>query len=554
MSETYNPYWSENVIFWGAGATYSLGMKTTGAISDSITKLTGLEQPIDERINAAFGEVGASVKQGIRDLIFLIDHDKEILAYFIKKGFEDEEIYQIIEQEYDRIYERNNIKDFQAMHLRETYDWETLTQVVSVCPGAGTDSFQLQDLFNIIDMHIQGGQGFRGENHSFISISQLLRAKNTLKMLLILLHSIDYMKALDNEKVFEPYKGFVNVLAEMMLEEGQTYKEQGKELNKRDFYLFNYAIISMNWDPILLWLLFMAHKQVNESKNNKFEETNDGKFVPLKLFHDLGHFMAVRSIGKDSLGMWYPMNETVVQRLNDPEHDIATRRVRIGKFYFPHGMHGFRECPNCGKLTAYLGDSWDWFSKTLFPAGLISGLNLPSFNFKSVDESLAHLSGKFDAIQCVYCGEMTEIHHTPLVMQSSFKGNHPPFIEEIQRDMRVSLEKAEHIILMGYSLPQDDFIYRSMLSARKNRKGKAEPKCSVIVDALAEAQDEWLTDEKLDRFIKKNPNTDFSRVIQTARDIFGRDNVRGYAAGIPNVFTGSNKETVKNKVRKIFNY
>lgn len=91
----------------------------------------------------------------------------------------------------------------------------------------------------------------------------------------------------------------------------------------------------------------------------------------MKLFHDLAHFMAVRKIDGDNPSHWFPMNETAVQRLNDPEH-VTSRRVRVGKFYFPHGCHGFRECPNCGKLTFYLGSKWKLDSPDLFPLKLLN--------------------------------------------------------------------------------------------------------------------------------------------------------------------------------------
>ncbi|WP_195962657.1 hypothetical protein [Clostridium tyrobutyricum] len=42
--------------------------------------------------------------------------------------------------------------------------------------------------------------------------------------------------------------------------------------------------------------------------------------------------------------------------------------------------------------------------------------------------------------------------NTPIVMQSNFKGKYPPSIENIKRDMRISVENAEHIILMGYTV------------------------------------------------------------------------------------------------------
>ncbi|MED1421488.1 hypothetical protein [Bacillus smithii] len=140
--------------------------------------------------------------------------------------------------------------------------------------------------------------------------------------------------------------------------------------NDRNFYLFSYAVISMNWDPLLLWLIFNAHREMNESGIKPYIGISP---QPVKLFNDFAHFMAVRKIESDTPGPWFPMNETAVQRLNDPDHN--SRRVRIGKFYFPHGSHGFRQCPNCGKLTFYLGNKWKVDSDDLFPRLLLPSLS-----------------------------------------------------------------------------------------------------------------------------------------------------------------------------------
>jgi len=69
-------------------------------------------------------------------------------------------------------------------------------------------------------------------------------------------------------------------------------------------------------------------------------------------------------------------------------------------------------------------------------------------------------------------------------MQTNFKTPPPPFIEEVQRDLRVATQSAKHIILMGYTLPPDDVTYRAFFSARRQRRQKdGEPpvRCSVVV-------------------------------------------------------------------------
>ena len=95
-------------------------------------------------------------------------------------------------------------------------------------------------------------------------------------------------------------------------------------------------------------------------------------------------------------------------------------------------------------------------------------------------EEKAWREGKVDARSCVHCNTLTYAHHMPLLMQSNFKSAPPPFMEEIRRDMRVVVREADHIVLMGYSLPPDDVTYRAFFAARQ-RRGDPKVKCSVVV-------------------------------------------------------------------------
>ena len=101
--------------------------------------------------------------------------------------------------------------------------------------------------------------------------------------------------------------------------------------------------------------------------------------------------------------------------------------------------------------------------------------------------------------------------------------------------MRVCLENTKHIVLMGYSLPPDDVIYRAMLSAHL-RRSQPPVYCTVVVGTGG--RDEWLKGEAIRQLVKADMHDSRSgaETIQAAIDIFGRDRVRAYTAGIPSVF------------------
>ncbi|MEO3946221.1 hypothetical protein [Gorillibacterium sp. CAU 1737] len=516
MLTHYQPVWPETAVFWGAGATAQIGMSTTAELAKVISLLANKEETdLSKRVYEATKKYGKKWGNPIFDLLCILGDP----------GATDEDITNASNRQF------SDSQAIRIVELQKTYDWKTLYYIINICPGGSTGNFQLQDLFNIIDMHLQNRQGFYIDKNLFISVENLIPAKNALKMLITLIHTLDYQIAIEkNSETLEHYKKFAQKICELMIEEGRTFYKEFPEKTERGFYLFSHSFISMNWDPILLWILFNVHKETNEK--NELIDSNE---VPIKMFHDMGHFMGVRHISGDSPSVWYPFNETVVQRVNDKEHR-KTRIVRVGKFYFPHGCSGWRECPNCGKLTMYLGSKWGIDEKSLFPPHILELFNF-GFEKKSIEEAEAFNNGIYDALQCAFCGTITEIKHTPLVMQSNFKGEHPSFVEEIQRDMRVSLEGARHIILMGYSLPPDDVIYRSLLAARKNREIQDGRLYCTVIGFHKDAENKWYTkDCDLENFIEKIGDHSFVRAIKSAIDIFGIENVRAYGAGIPSVF------------------
>jgi len=87
---------------------------------------------------------------------------------------------------------------------------------------------------------------------------------------------------------------------------------------------------------------------------------------------------------------------------------------------------------------------------------------------------------------------MTYAYNNTMVMQSAYKGSHTSFLEEIQRDAKVSLSGAKHIILLGYQLPPDDVIWRSAIVAKQKNNAVY---CSVVVGYMGE--DRWLEGEEL---------------------------------------------------------
>jgi hypothetical protein len=178
------------------------------------------------------------------------------------------------------------------------------------------------------------------------------------------------------------------------------------------------------------------------------------------------------------------LNEAAAQRLNEEEYPSGYR-VILTKFLFPHGCLCWRECPDCGKLSAYHGHQWELHATGLLPPPPLRAFDTsPCPSWIKDGERKAREKGKVDVRACLHCETLTYAHHTQVVTQSSFKSQPPSFIEEIQRELQATAMGANHIIFMGYSLPPDDVRYRAFFSARRRRGERQHPgqpaRCTIV--------------------------------------------------------------------------
>jgi len=358
---------SKNVIFWGAGATAALGIRTTEGQAKFIQCITGAHgkpQPLKERIAEALGQGGAKAwGAAIFDLITILgDRDENYRSIGSIDEGEREAMRRNLPAPSDKDTENNRI-----LYLRLLYDWPALKSMVRICPGSSTTTFKLNDLFNLLDMHGPLGFGVRAPvpfegGGQFYDARRLIGATNALRMLLGASFYIDYQECIHSKgDVLRQYLGFASCLGRRMQRQAMDIAGQGQRLDEPNFYQGDVAFVSLNYDPIALWVQFIANRELNESAGVQHIGS-----VPLHLFHDFGHLIpAQRVSGEEANWPWYPMNEAVAQRLNEPP--VSASRVRLTKFLFPHGCLCWRECPDCGKLSSYHGDQWKLDASGLFP-------------------------------------------------------------------------------------------------------------------------------------------------------------------------------------------
>lgn len=526
------------VVFWGAGATAALGFKTTYEQAKALQRLAfdPCARPLAQRVRLAANcrEPWCSAFQ---DMLTILGDGSEGGSKFDVNPSQLMAMRRNSRMQADEEELRQRITN-----LRVLYDWPALQASLRACPPAG--GFKLNDLFNLLDLHGQSGHGFPTAHDEkggsrFLTPQEVVGARNALKMLLQAMLYVDWQVGRKEQQLcLSRHYEFAKAIGLRMQQQGKILSQSASP-DSRDFYVGDVSFVSLNYDPVALWCQFVANRDLNRSPSVPHIGS---PAVKLQVFHDLGHFVSgsrvnIRKCGKvcrDPRTPWHPMNESSAQRLNDPDHG-SSDRIRITKFLFPHGCLWWRECPNCGKLSSYMGQSWERDSATLIPPPPLKAFVEPVDALKARydEERKAWERGEVDARACVHCQTLTYAHHTQTRMQSSFKGPAPPFLEEIGRDMRVAVQEACHVIFMGYSLPLDDVELRAFFAARRQRIERV--RCSVVGgpdgDGCWLGPSEW--SGRLSAMEEgKPPRT----TLEAARDLFGEDNVRFYGGGVPQVF------------------
>ena len=526
---------SEILLFIGAGATAKLNMPTTDQQGDILRSLCHKDEIAASDLSKFPCFLG--MESDVCDLLNILNYTPN--TEFSLTGTQSRAAKQCFPDASEQ--ERFN----RVMTLRRQYDWPTLKTVAQIKYNAEREF--TQSVFTLIDACLREERGFIFDQR-FVPSGKLRAARELYILLINTMFACAWQQLCRDPQGhdrLDPYIRFTETLADMMYREGKDFCRHFA-YNQRGFYLFSYAMLTTNFDPIFLWLTWQAHRKLNREKRYGIGSPNR----LLQLFLDFPNTLAMREPaekkGEVNEKIWYPISEAAVQKLNAPGH-LSDRTIRLGKYYAVHGCSCFRHCPVCGRLNLHSGDSWDLYSGSVFPPGPTQKLAW-NIQARNAQEAEAHRRGEYDALKCHFCGNLTYADDNCMFMQSKLKTSSPSFIKEITDEAIAAITKAKHIVLLGYSLPPDDAIWGAVLSAMTAGNPDHAPYCSVVCGYTGPQK--WLWGKELDEYINtvgKRKDKDVSGLIpiQNAIDVFGRDRVRAYTGGIPQVFENGTETAVR---------
>lgn len=550
--EKHTPTWSSEIlVFLGAGASAALGMPQTKAQTDFFRSLA--KKSNRKPLNEILKEFEREDREVMENFLVLLGDKKKTDDFWLEIT---EEEYRAFQKIFGGNCSESIVKN-RILELRQSYDWLALKQIIDICPYNEKQDNLIRDIYSLLDKKINAKQGIKvraeaaGSDEIIIEKSRLRGAYSCATCFTVILFANAWNKLTNGEKSadFQKYVSFTETLARLMQKEGVEFDRRGYALDSRKFYQFSYSFVSFNFETVFMWLFFIAHKKLNKR----------GIYLPstaqkIKLWLDFGFMAKGRDVPKEEderiPGKFtYSYDESVVYNQNRSK-ESSSHVDRIGKFYFAHGCSNWRECPVCGRMMYVLGSEWNKIlTKGLNPPLPIPLFENDEFHWTDVEKNWREKCLQFDALACVSCGAKTFAYNAPMIVQTLIKGSPTSFIEEVQRDVRVSLEKARHIVLLGYSLPPDDAIwvqtFAEAVRCRKETENAAY--CSVVVGYKGERR--WLYGSEMMELVERYEYSGEAdsygvKTIELAISIFGQDHVRAYTGGIPQVWGDATEREV----------
>lgn len=551
-------HYPETLVFVGAGATASLGMPQSDLQSIFFRALAGRKN--EASLENILSDSGS--KKIFGNVPPFKGRDLEFMAAFIRFLGDDisKDWYSVDEEDLanGRIvfgYSTDeSLLRSRILELRREYDWNGLKQIINICPHDKGNDNLIRDIYTLIDLKIRDKQGIRvyanQESSCIIEPGRLQKVRNCIVLFTNILFGNSWYALSKGERpeIFEKYVKFMESFSRLMQREGADFESRGYKMNSPLFYSMSCAMVSLNFETVFLWLRFNANRKAN---GNNFYLSQSAR--KLETWVDFGLISKRRDISSDPQkrkeGIYkFSQIETSIYRSNgidSPGVPIG----RIGAFFFAHGCCNWRECPSCGRMMYYLGDKWEYKSSHLNPPFPIPLFENNVFN-RTPREKEWKGKLRYDSLECISCGSETIASNAPMIMQTMIKGIPTSFLDEVQRETRVLLGKARHIVLLGYQLPPDDILWQEAFaeSVRSRKNSENGAYCSVIVGHLGRKC--WIYGDEMMQYAKahryeKDASGYGANAIVNAVSIFGKEYVRAYCGGIPDVFGDGSETGVK---------
>jgi len=486
-------------LFVGSGFSYNLGGYTTYNLSRAIEILFGNKESLNariEKLNKEFfgNNLNPAQKEELKKtLLILMDGDNtnslEKALQLRDKAIKD------IENSYKKFFKKQNIqfryylqslyKEFDLLAFKSFYfKWikfsedHDIVRFLTLLSKAYEENISIptEELFK------------KDTNHGFDYIyylrkDRIYKAINFFRYLIYKLFKLKLSFRPPNfRKNLKLYKIFFREILK-----NYYYLDVFplKRIVQEDFMELPIYFITTNWDPFLPYLLIITNNELNrEIKFYTLEGEPLCKFyvdfeIPayisrldfkLKKEH-LKNFNSYSPVGGILIttdGAFSVNSHTKKTFLHNSSKVQVNLVIRLEKFYAIHGLFNLRVCPYCKKAFFIIPkdirdinlETYEGLKDIFLLDPIPSSHDFKIINkvYKNTYIYYSYLKGRPDEINCPYCKHPTYFVDTPLSIQTIFKFGEDFHLHNIKLTAFQKLFQANHVVVIGYSFPEDDLI------------------------------------------------------------------------------------------------
>lgn len=497
----------------GAGFSVNLGAITTQDIAKAINIVVNLNKKLIDRLE----EINRQILKGKlqfhlqkdleRTLLILLDGDgagsleealkkrERVIDFLVKKY---KQIFPDGDPEYFRYYLQDSYRKFDYLAFRSFYlQWK------NSLPDDEKENVPIVRFLTLLDKAYE-------ENISIPTKELFSRKNDRNKKVIYYNRPHRSKKALDFYKYFT-YKLFKIVLAhtpniqktkiyynffrDLILE---TIKnpENLNVIIKRDLFVLPIEFLTFNWDPFLPFILIKANRyankrmEINTLRNDILPQTYvDFTWnIPIVRLDKEFNSRKQKEIWDEILiseDTAYFVNKQTMKSWVYEETKIDSNLfLQLIKLYAVHGLFNIRFCPYCNQLFMIMPTKINNLNvatyeglRDLFlldPIPSIHDMKIVSKKYKGTLLYEAYKKGRPDELPCPNCGFPTYFEDTPLSIQTILKSDEIFFLRHLKNIVFNKLREYDHLIIIGYSFPEDDISNNFTIELYGSSKNHAE--------------------------------------------------------------------------------
>ncbi len=537
----------DTLIFFGAGATASLGLPTTEEQEKFLKLLIG-EGSIKKRLQGCDDLSAEALDDFDRTLKLLFDGDgkeTELGAHQVRekaiKDFEND-IKKVLEN--GHLFNKNlsvHLTRYFNTYVFPYYDWLAFKSIYRDFTET-SETVRLNHILSVIskalieNIALPTRELFSKDESSifpvYVNYKQRLEgALRIYKLLIFKLFKHKIRKT--NNKNFNLYEKFFKEAFDISIN-FRSLETGKKSAISREGFISPLSYATLNWDPVVPFYLVKQAKSVNNELAYK------GKRVYVSYG---GPFLVFKMTGREEVGYIVDEDAAFFTNLITYERKKSSLLTRLVKFFPAHGLMNLRVCPRCQSAFIIFPNDvsslspenlWDIFLLDPLPSKEDLKI-IKNRHFNSYTISNSWLPSQ---IMCPICRSPTFFFDTFILIQSILKLEDSPLMKKVYYEYAERASKAEHIIFIGYSFPSDDVTHLLSLLAMKTGVNK-ERKITLILKKRGYNKKIWYSLKDINNIDKTTMNS-----LENVGLIAKRKNIRISFLGFPLIINMTNVKDI----------